>query len=272
MHLLKRLASRFVPPPVLKFLRIRHYVRTLPLQSLDSEPDLKVVRWLVDPGDSTVDIGANVGDYSSFLSHAVGPEGRVFSIEPVPQTFELLTQVARKLKLENLQFMNCALSDIKGSQLMEIPTYESGLENFYQARIVGEPSDDSNLDRVDVATDTIDNLFLALEGEISFIKVDVEGHELACLRGGKQFLACTHCAWLIEIPGNPDEASSPSQQVFEAMLANDYEAWWFDGAKLRRRKPGDRSINYFFLKRHHFDRLKAKQPALLATGDAEASP
>jgi len=49
-----------------------------------SELDFKVVKTLVAPGDSVVDIGANIGVYTKYLSDLLGNQGRVYSIEPVP--------------------------------------------------------------------------------------------------------------------------------------------------------------------------------------------
>lgn len=38
----------------------------------------------IKPGDDVLDIGANIGLYSVYLSRAVGPEGRVLAVEPDP--------------------------------------------------------------------------------------------------------------------------------------------------------------------------------------------
>ena len=94
------------------------------------EPDLKVVEHLIKPGDSVVDIGANTGLYTKRMSELVGRDGRVFSIEPVPLTFDILGFNVGKLGLTNVELINCAISDTNGSVIVEVPLYESGEENF----------------------------------------------------------------------------------------------------------------------------------------------
>jgi hypothetical protein len=37
-----------------------------------------------------------------------------------------------------------------------------------------------------------------------------------------------------------------------------YEAYWLDGGRLKPRRPGDRSVNYFFLTEAHRSRLRAR--------------
>jgi len=54
----------------------------------------------------------------------------------VPLTFQILSSNVRKLGLENGELLNFAISDRTGCAIMKIPKYESGLENYYEARIV----------------------------------------------------------------------------------------------------------------------------------------
>lgn len=42
------------------------------------------------PGDTVVDIGANIGAFAVLAASVVGPAGRVIAFEPVPATFERL--------------------------------------------------------------------------------------------------------------------------------------------------------------------------------------
>lgn len=43
------------------------------------------------PGDTFWDIGANIGIFSMFAAKVTGPKGRVFSFEPAPDVFKLLS-------------------------------------------------------------------------------------------------------------------------------------------------------------------------------------
>ena len=76
------------------------------------------------------------GDYTCILSRLVGEQGTVFSIEPIPETFEILSAVVARRQLSNVRLLNFGISESDGSAVMEIPLYEDGGENFYQAKIV----------------------------------------------------------------------------------------------------------------------------------------
>lgn len=250
---LKRLALRFLPERLLQNLKKIHYARALRRSPEEAEPDLRVVRHLVRPGARVVDLGANVGVYTKFLALLVGPFGKVFSIEPVPLTYELLVSNIDTIGLINVQTFNVAVSARNGVVCMEVPRYATGGENFYEARIVPGPG--APVRRVvHVPARTLDGLF-GPQDRIEFVKCDVEGHELSCLQGATALLRWSRPAWLIEVSGNPDQAGSPAADVFTLLARNGYDPFRFDGQTLTRRRPGERSVNYFFLTPAHVARL-----------------
>ena len=51
-------------------------------------------------GDTVIDCGANVGYYTNFFRAIVGKKGCVHAFEPVPSTFEYLTE-------NTMQYSNC---------------------------------------------------------------------------------------------------------------------------------------------------------------------
>ena len=97
------------------------------------ERDALMAKQLVSPGDSVLDIGANIGQYSRLLSGWVGPAGRVYAFEPIPQIFDFLSNNVRKLGLSNIELLNFALSDEERTTTMVIPTYRWGTECWYDA-------------------------------------------------------------------------------------------------------------------------------------------
>src|SRR5262249_676416 len=162
---------------------------------------------LVRPGSHVIDVGANFGLYTKFLSELVEETGRVYSVEPVALTYQILVSNLKRLRLHNVEPFNLAISEDEGDAEMQIPRYPSGGENFYDARIVTALSSES-IRTVKVHSRPLDDLFGDLR-QIDFIKCDVEGHELACLRGATTILRKAKPAWLIEVSGNPDNRHSP---------------------------------------------------------------
>jgi len=255
--IIRGICFRILPETTLQSIKKFHYARILRSFSENNEKDFKVIRHLVNPGDWVIDIGANVGVYTKYLSELVNTSGRVYSIEPISPTFDILCFNIKKFRLRNVEALNICISDENGIVAMEVPLYELGGENFYEARIVSGGSNNS-LRRVKVKSKTIDSLFSELSHKISFIKCDVEGHELQCIRGAINIIKESKPAWLIEISGEPDNFKSTVHETFELLAREGYEPFWFDGARLNKWNLGDKSVNYFFLTSKHLQSLQKR--------------
>jgi FkbM family methyltransferase len=248
--MLKSLASAAAPPALLRWAKRGHYLRVVRDFEPGEERDLEIVRHLVRPRDRVVDVGANIGVYTRFLSEWVGPQGRVFSIEPIPESYSYLTHSVERLGLRNVECWNWAASDASGVATMQIPQMQGG-RNYYQARIVDASAPGAG---IRVSLRTLDAALADLH-PIAFVKCDVEGHELACVRGAQDLLRRDRPAWLVEVSGDPDRAVDRAQELFALFASHGYAPHWYDGAALRARQRGDTSINYFFLQPAHLERL-----------------
>jgi FkbM family methyltransferase len=251
----KELVKRFVPDSVLKEMKKTHYFHVLRDFREEEEKDMAPVRYLVAAGDKAVDIGANIGIYTRLLSRLTGLGGEVISIEAVPSTFAILEQNVRRLDLGNVRVLNYAVSESDGEVEMEIP----GFRGFYRAKIsdANAPSK-SRGKRVKVRARKLDTLLAGESRPIAFVKCDVEGHELGCIRGATVLLEGHAPPWLMEIGDDPDASDSKGRQLLEIFRARGYDALWFDGGSLRKRKPGDASVNYFLLKPQHLECMIAR--------------
>lgn len=154
---------------------------------------------------------------------------------------------------------------------MEVPEFHTGGTNYYQARIITADHvmvpDSKRYTRVRaIKLDTL----IATARTVGFVKCDIEGHELACLAGARMILTSYRPAWLVEVSGDPDEPGTNASQLFDMLAGYSYAPWWFNGQALVERRPGDRSVNYFFLHPHHIIRLRAKAPRLLDATHARA--
>ena len=172
-RLLKRTAWKIFPHSTIQFIKKRHYLKLLRSWLLEKEPELRVIRYLVKPGDTVIDIGANVGIYTKILSELVGSDGHVFSIEPFPPTFEILCYNIRKLHLNNVEPMNVAISDSQAIVTMAIPYNSSGAETHYRASIVTDRAGENKTEQMSVQAITIDSKFLSASDKISFICLEI---------------------------------------------------------------------------------------------------
>lgn len=256
---LKEIIRWALPDAISAKLMGRHYYRALRDFREGEEADMSVVRYLVAPGETAIDIGANIGIYTRLLSGLAGPDGRVVSFEAVPSTHSILARNVERLALGNVRVLNYAISEADGNAEMEIPAFRG----FYRAQLAaggdagsGGPGPKGR--RVPVETRTLDSLFGGYALPIAFVKCDIEGHELSCIRGAGNLLDRHAPAWLIEIGGDPDATDSNGGRLFEEFRRRGYGAFWFDGKELRARAPGDASINYFLLKKEHIRRLEER--------------
>ena len=245
-QVLKSLALRRLPDPVLQRVKMWHYTRTLRAFRDADEPDLCVVRHLVQPGTTAVDLGASIGIYTRVLSELVEATGAVVSVEPMPETFAALAASIRALSLHNVTAINAAVSDHAGILHMAPHAYATGGANYYRAHVVKEGG-------TAVQARTLDEI-VGSRTRVDFVKCDVEGHELAVLAGATRLLERQRPAWLVEVSDDG---------VIALLERNGYATYWYDGITLRRRAAGDRSINFFFLTDAHFARLQSTVPSLV---------
>lgn len=253
MPFLKKLAWQLLPPPVLSWAKKQYYAYVVPKFW---EAEVEPIKCFVRPGDSVIDLGANIGWYTTVLSRLVGEHGKVYAVEPIPGTFILLSSVIKKLGLMNVVPFNCAVSNSDGVAVMEIPKHEYGGGNYYMARIVsGKPSEPSS-DKFEVPLRSLDSLLPGqLPERVTFVKCDVEGHELAVLKGASQFFERVKPAMMIEVSGTAEMQDAPDNEFYSIMNGYGYVPYWFDGRHLRRRMKGQWSVNYFFLRVDHLPQV-----------------
>lgn len=136
--------------------------------------DMCFVLWYLAEGDLFVDVGANVGVYSLLAKTAV-PRCGVIAVEPDLD--------ARECLRENSALSGASVEEIREVALGEVPgpaPFTSGLDTVNRLAGTGEPGTTT------VEVRTLDDV---LAGRIpALVKIDVEGAELAVLRGGRRTL------------------------------------------------------------------------------------
>ena len=152
---------------------------------MEFEPDpTAVVRVLVRDGDTSVDVGANFGWYTSLCAIAAGPTGHVFAFEPVPSTFDRLTE---NLQLNRLQNRVTAVRSAVGEKPGVVEVYI--FDHLSHSRASLSPLDEPKYRTVKAPLIDLDTFLSQQQVErVDFLKCDVEGSELSVLKGCKRFL------------------------------------------------------------------------------------
>ena len=190
MKRMKRLASR-LPSTWQQELKRLHYRRQIHRQTFETtEPEFLILDQLISAGDWVIDVGANVGHYTKRFSDLVGPQGRVIALEPVPDTFALLAANTSLFHYRNVTLLNLAASDQTTEVGIQIPDFETGLKNYYQATITTQESE------LQVMTVALDQL--GLVHRIGLIKIDAEGHDPVVLQGVEHVLVRDHPTIIVE--------------------------------------------------------------------------
>lgn len=146
---------------------------------------IKLVRGLDLAGTTMLDIGANRGVYSIYMSRAAGPAGKVIAFEAQPELGPHLETVKQQFSLQNLDIVSEGLSSTKGTLTMRRTEVGSGGATF---GTLGEAAIAEDI--FDVPVTTLDDYMQKHpELTISFIKCDVEGHELSVFKGGRAMLS-----------------------------------------------------------------------------------
>jgi FkbM family methyltransferase len=144
---------------------------------------------LVKPGDVVFDIGANIGAHTLGLARSVGPTGRVFAFEPADFAFaKLQRNLALNPVLEAHTIPRQILLAAAATEHIQPQIYASwplerdkAVHPKHRGRLVTTRN---------ASVDTLDRI-VACEGidRLNLIKIDVDGHELPVLQGGRGVLA-----------------------------------------------------------------------------------
>jgi FkbM family methyltransferase len=177
-------------------------------------------------GDTVVDVGASWGLFSYHLARRVGERGRVYSYEPHPANATALGKLMRSKP--NVRFRETAVSDVAGRSKLLVPTYRG-------RRVTAQSSlahgfERVGVEQIEVQTVTLDDE-IGEDIKVDFVKIDVEGHELAVLRGGAAMFR--RCAPPILIEIEQRHLSVPIESVFRELEALGYEIFYIDGSLLR---------------------------------------
>ncbi len=156
---------------------------------------VRLIKQLVKPGMTALDIGAHVGYYSRQLSQFVGKHGRVIAFEPHPHTFGVLCRNTQALG--NVTAVQAAITDQETTAslydyLLGPATaslrYGEHKRDWYKNRLSDEitPRMRQNLPVASYAvkTMTVDSYLAGARiAQVDFIKMDIEGAEINALQG-----------------------------------------------------------------------------------------
>ena len=209
------------------------------------EPDVgQAMLRIVRPGDTAIDVGANVGFFTCLMGAVVGPEGRVVACEPDPDNLSTLARNIALSDLHNVTLVTMPVTDVVGEvdfhfnsdgadghALWDPALFPGNLRSIATPRIRH------------IAATTLDAEVLSLGlASPRLIKIDVEGAEHRVLQGAAGLLRGCRVPFVVaELhPFGLDLLGSSQMELrgFMAGFGYDTFALYYSGALPKLIPPG----------------------------------
>lgn len=168
---------------------------------------------LCDRNSSVIDVGGNTGLYAFYLSR-LARSVHVFEPNPI-----CLGQIER-IKRRNMVIHEFALSDQRGEAIMRFDPNNTGIGTIERANRLDQNPGIRRVVERNVRICPLDDLGLE---NISFMKIDVEGHEPAVLQGAVRLLEQEKPVLLIEIENRHNPGAF--ERVEQLLSKVGYGAW-----------------------------------------------
>lgn len=188
------------------------------------EPEVgQVVNETVRKGMTVIDIGAHHGYYSLYFAKCVGPTGRVFSFEPVPENFALMRK-------------NILLNNINWIETFPHALFSCTKDISFAAPDESLASGDGSLlesrkgRQILVHAVTLDSFCAPAQIRPDVIKMDVEGAELDVLLGARDTLKQCSPKLLIEL--HHFDGNVAAHPVPGFLMSSGYEVRWIEKSQL----------------------------------------
>lgn len=201
----------------------------------------------IHKGDVVVDIGANLGYYSMLFARWVGPQGRVYSVEPVAVYNKIFGEQAAKFPQVTLYPYALGLEE-KEMIMVESPHTGylcTGLVHVYDPKVDGQLKDQEFAFSAQMKIPS--KLFGNLE-RIDYLKCDIEGFEFTVLNDLKEIIARTKPTVQVEVWTQNQEA------VLALFKSMNYNAFILQKGKLTPFEQGMDGDFIFIHSDKHLDR------------------
>jgi len=166
------------------FIDVRDYHSCMMIYGRYQPELVSLLERLVEPGDTVLDVGAQLGYITSFLAARVGSGGHIYAFEPDPKALEQLRKTVAGNRQDQVTIFPLAASDREGEL------------SFFASPTVGwstavDGTSRENLEQIRVPASRIDDLDEAsrIKRPVRLIKLDVEGWECEALDGMQKLLA-----------------------------------------------------------------------------------
>ena len=211
-----------------KFLLKRRLERAI---KNNYEPEIKLVKEFVAKGTDSLDIGVYQGIYSYEISKYAKT---VHAFEFNPIIFPFLNRNIYKI-INNIKLYNFGLSNKNGKTTLRIPirnklVREENYEEFFEMgrATIHDKNEFNEFRTFSVNVKKLDNF--QFENPISFIKIDVEGHEIEVIEGAIETINKNRPILLVEIEER--HSKKKVSDIINFINALGYKSYYFNEKEL----------------------------------------
>lgn len=186
-------------------------VRAIRAAELFEEPIIELGRRYITLGSSVIDVGANFGQMAIYFSRLVGERGHVHAVEANPFVAAILRRNLEATRTRNVVVHEVAAWHHSGESLcFPVPDLVRFGSHGSYGIAPGRQSRDA--DSWSVRSLALDDIPVA--GPVSFVKIDVQGSDLAAMRGARRLLATHRPAVVFEF-----------EQQFQKEFGTDFQQY-----------------------------------------------
>ena len=204
-----------------------------------------LLKKIVKPSDVFIDIGANIGYFSLLVAHRL-PSAEVISFEPVVDLYKKMNDNITLNDIKNIITIHAAVGEIDEERELFVSAPDnSGMSSFRQPENYS-----GSKEKVKVVA--IDEWFKGSGlSKIDILKLDIEGSELAALRGMKKVLQNFRPLLIVEI--NPETLSMFNLKpldIYDYLEQQGYKGFLIlENARLKQldQIETDQTINVLFV-------------------------
>lgn len=144
---------------------------------------VRLLRELLEPGDTVVDVGGNIGWFSLISASLVGPSGRVHAFEPLPANVRRFRANLVENGFEHVTIHEVGAGDVEGR--FEIHSFESGGDERHMLASLRPVMEGGK--RIDCRVRRLDDALRDVAA-CKVMKLDIEGAEVMAIRGATEFI------------------------------------------------------------------------------------
>mgnify|MGYP001561775123 CR=1 FL=1 len=195
------------------------------------EPEMQVIPRILKNPQVIIDIGANYGTYSFFLSKLY-PEAKIFSFEPATSSYSILKRIINHFRLRNVFAIKKGLGEKEEIKEIIMPKHYTIIA--YVADKNTKKNKEDSSEKIEITT--LDSFIQRNKiKSIDFIKCDIEGFELNAFKGAQKTLRKFKPIIFVEIEQRHTEKYNlDSQHILNFLKKLGYRSYSVSGNIIER--------------------------------------